>query len=547
MGSENKDAVDEFARPRRPKLKKKRSRTDSEASTASVEIKSTMLVDPIKRKRRNIYNPEEESRLERLVFGDPSDIIQNLKSDVESEAEPEPMLKHESSSDSGESEPEPEEDDDADDDASIIIQSDKAASIITVDSKSTVTAGTAAWMDEDDEELLQDALIEQNRRLPKGRTEKKYSELLQNKYSHIVGTPKWAKLNRENDEDSDDSDSEILKHSNHIVPKKTKALSKGNIDLKVLTQINKQTHMEGPFVNSVQFHEQSTVALVAGSSGVLSLFEIDGRENNKLHTMKFHRFPIHTARFLKEGTEVLVGSMSHAFCHSYDLISGKTQQIPLPHGITNMKKFEISPDGKLIAICGRLGEIHLLSSKTKEMIGTMKMNKKCRSLAFTPDSTKIISHGESSEIYVWDVKSRTCDNRAFDDGCLSACSIAMSPSGQFIATGSKQGAVNLYDAKSVLTERTPTPVKTVLNLVTAITKLEFNPTSEILAMASDRKANAFKMLHLPSFNVFANFPTFNTKMFNPLDIDFSPGSGYMSVSNNKGFAYLYRLKHYGNY
>lgn len=57
----------------------------------------------------------------------------------------------------------------------------------------------------------QDALIEQNRRLPKGRTEKKYSELLQNKYSHLVGTPKWAKLNRENDEDSDDSDSEILK------------------------------------------------------------------------------------------------------------------------------------------------------------------------------------------------------------------------------------------------------------------------------------------------------------------------------------------------
>lgn len=57
------------------------------------------------------------------------------------------------------------------------------------------------------------------------------------------------------------------------------------------------------------------------------------------------------------------------------------------------QKFEISPDGKLIAICGRLGEIHLLSSKTKEIIGTMKMNKKCRSLAFTPDSTKIISHG----------------------------------------------------------------------------------------------------------------------------------------------------------
>lgn len=59
MGSESKD---EFARPRRPKLRKKRPRNDSEASTATVEIKSSMLVDPIKRKRRNVYNPEEESR-----------------------------------------------------------------------------------------------------------------------------------------------------------------------------------------------------------------------------------------------------------------------------------------------------------------------------------------------------------------------------------------------------------------------------------------------------------------------------------------------------
>lgn len=58
------------------------------------------------------------------------------------------------------------------------------------------------------------------------------------------------------------------------MPKKRKELSKGTIDLKVLAQLNKQTHIEGPFVNVVQFHETSTVAMVAGSSGVLSLFEV---------------------------------------------------------------------------------------------------------------------------------------------------------------------------------------------------------------------------------------------------------------------------------
>lgn len=143
--------------------------------------------------------------------------------------------------------------------------------------------------------------------------------------------------------------------------------------------------------------------------------------------------------------------------------------------------------------------------------------------------------------------SRTCINKAIDDGCLSAKAVAASPNGQYIATGSKQGAVNIYDTRNILSEMYPQPMKTILNIVTPITKLKFNPTSEILAMASDAKANSFKMVHLPSFKVFSNFPTSKTKMYNPLDIDFSPESGYMSVSNNRGYAYLYRLKRYGNY
>lgn len=65
---------------------------------------------------------------------------------------------------------------------------------------------------------VKQALIEQNRRLPGGRPEKKYTELLQNKYMHIVGTPKWAKLDREKEADSgDESDDEILKVSSILM------------------------------------------------------------------------------------------------------------------------------------------------------------------------------------------------------------------------------------------------------------------------------------------------------------------------------------------
>lgn len=150
-------------------------------------------------------------------------------------------------------------------------------------------------------------------------------------------------------------------------------------------------------------------------------------------------------------------------------------------------------------------------------------------------------------MYVWDLNTRTCINRAIDDGCISCASLAVSPSGQFIATGSAQGVVNLYDTKAVLENQSPTPLKIVMNLVTSVTSLKFNPTSEILSAASVDKHNAFKMLHVPSFTVFSNFPTFQTKIGLPQTINFSPGSGYLSIANRTGSALLYRLRHYGNY
>ncbi|XP_029041792.2 U3 small nucleolar RNA-associated protein 18 homolog [Osmia bicornis bicornis] len=462
---------------------------------------------PLKKVRKNEYDPKEEARLENIVFGDPSDIINNLPNEEES----------------------------------------NESKTVTTSSNDSEHSKEAAWVDEDDVKYsVQAAARIQGRKIDSSVPQKLYKDYLHNKYKQLVGTPKWAELNRV-DKESDDLDNEILKHSCHLEKPKVRNLPKDIIDIKALTPINKQTHTEGPIVSSVEFHPTSTVALVAGSSGILSLFQVDGIENNKLHTMQYKKFPISTAKFLQEGTEVLLGSQYYSHCHSYNLLSGKTYKVLLPHGVTNMQKCEVSPDGKLLALCGRLGEIFLLASSTKELVATLKMNTRCRALCFTSDNKNLITHGDSNEMYIWDLNSRMCIHRAVDDGCLSCESIAMSPSGQFLATGSKEGVVNLYDTKTVLENQIPVPLKIVLNLVTSVTSLKFNSHSEILAMSSNKKHNAFKMMHLPSFTVFSNFPTFQTNIMMPETIDFSPSSGYLSVSNRSNSAFLYRLKHYGNY
>lgn len=58
-----------------------------------------------------------------------------------------------------------------------------------------------------------------------------------------------------------------------------------------------------------------------------------------------------------------------------------------------LQKFEVSPDGKFIAVCGRFGDIHILQARTKEWTGTLKMNSEVTAVCFNPSGSQLWSHG----------------------------------------------------------------------------------------------------------------------------------------------------------
>lgn len=58
-----------------------------------------------------------------------------------------------------------------------------------------------------------------------------------------------------------------------------------------------------------------------------------------------------------------------------------------------MQNFEISPDGQLLALCGRFGKIHLLAANTLEGVGLLKMNSEVSAVAFDNDGSHLFSHG----------------------------------------------------------------------------------------------------------------------------------------------------------
>lgn len=59
---------------------------------------------------------------------------------------------------------------------------------------------------------------------------------------------------------------------------------------------------------------------------------------------------------------------------------------------------------------------------------------------------------------------------------------------------SRAGVVNIYSQEACLASANPRPLKSVMNLLTSVTSLTFNPSSEILAVASRAEDEAVRLV-----------------------------------------------------
>lgn len=244
---------------------------------------------------------------------------------------------------------------------------------------------------------------------------------------------------------------------------------------------------------------------------------------------------------------MIIGTENYPFYHSYNLLTGYKQRARLPKSVKDLKMFQLSPCGKYMAVSGDFGEIHLLHAPTKELYTTLKQENQCTGMTFSKDSRRLIAHSDNSEVTIFDIRTHRMEHRFEDDGCVNGTTLTISEDGTLIATGSRQGYVNLYNYESVLKRKLPKPLKTFGNLTTEITDLRFNPTNEILSFCSNDADNALKHVHLRSMTVFDNFPSQQDLMGKITTMAYSPGSGYFGIGNIGGVAPLYRFKHYNNY
>lgn len=59
---------------------------------------------------------------------------------------------------------------------------------------------------------------------------------------------------------------------------------------------------------------------------------------------------------------------------------------------------------------------------------------------------------------------------------------------------SQEGVVNIYSQQECVSSASPKPLRSVMNLLTSVTSLTFNPSSEILAVASRAEDEAVRLV-----------------------------------------------------
>lgn len=117
----------------------------------------------------------------------------------------------------------------------------------------------------------------------------------------------------------------ILQRTGDLLKPRSSQLPKGTLDLKRMKDANRAKRAEA-VVQALEFHPMANVILVAGFHKTVDLFQVDGQRNPKLQSVHIQDFPITTAHFSQDGTEVVMASRKKRFI-VYDMMAGKVKPV----------------------------------------------------------------------------------------------------------------------------------------------------------------------------------------------------------------------------
>ena len=371
---------------------------------------------------------------------------------------------------------------------------------------------------------------------------------------------KWAEdeednnsTNNENDLSKEGDDLEKLLRTNKSILNENKILTISNIlkyqQCPQVTKLPGYQHIS--IMSTINFHPNNKeILLTSGLDKKLKIFNINYSENfssKLIKTINTLDIPIFSVKFISNEDIIITGRRKH-----YYLYNLEKQNLTRIEGnfalssnkINSLEKCFVGIDSNVYSFGDNYGNIYLYDINTKRFKYDIKISSSINSICFD-DKNYLYAVGDQSEIYIYDLrKYRNCLKKVNDYGNFYTNCMDISKNYNYLATGGKQGYVNLYKVSDLVNDLNEDvePIKIYDNLTTSCDYVRFDKVNNMMGMSSKWKKNAFRFVNLENKNVFNNFPSFREHLKYPFCFDFNSDNSLISIGNDEGKAFLFHIE-----